>query len=233
MNLHIFRISCERRLRCGQLITQRPASFGKVGEIFLAIFCSGFFSAIRAEFSHSCLYTHALFLHIIYPNICKRRCGGDKTMMEYLNYLDLKELINGVIGGAILLGIIAAWSKYTRTGHARRLRNTEEYKSHLDSLAESDRAVVIYGFKVLFSLLGILCLLFSIQTLITLNPERGIFELSTDARELILVFFWFLPALGCFGVSLNFHRLVDYPKSAEKIDKKISKLREKVTRNRQ
>jgi hypothetical protein len=72
-------------------------------------------------------------------------------------------------------------------------------------------------------------LLFALETSGSFHHEPGTLTFSIDPRELLFVLLWILPAPICFGVGLNFHRLADYPKAAEKIDKRMAKLKDKLS----
>jgi hypothetical protein len=150
-------------------------------------------------------------------------------MTDYFDFADVKSLMIGVIGGVIVLAIQRLWLIYSVKGAARRLREAEAYKSHLDNLAKSDRALLVHAFAAIFFLLGMICLLFGIETSRSLYSEFDVFVWAIDLRELLFLLLWVLVALLCFGVGLNFHRLADYPKSAEKLDKRIAKLKDKVS----
>jgi hypothetical protein len=136
----------------------------------------------------------------------------------------------GVIGGVVVLAIQRLWLIYSVKGAARRLREAEAYTSHLDNLAKSDRALIVHGFAAIFFLLGMICLLFGVGVSRSFHAESDVFVWAIDLRELVFVLLWVLVAPLCFGVGLNFHRLADYPKTAEKLDKRIAKLRDRLSR---
>lgn len=148
-------------------------------------------------------------------------------MADYLNWDDLKtvliSLVTGVIGFFICVAIQRYWSNRSIKSMRRRIAEAEAYKEKLNNLAKSDRALIIYGFQGVFLMTAILCMIFALQTAFFIKPP----DQMVDARELAQVLLWLLPALICIGIFLGLQKVADYPKSAEEIEQKIAKLKNK------
>jgi len=149
-------------------------------------------------------------------------------MADYLNWADLKTgiigLVTGIIGFFICVGIQRYWSNHSIKSMKRRIEQNEAYKEKLDNLAKSDRALIIYGFQAVFLMTAILCMILALQTAFFIKPP----DRMVDARELAQVLLWLLPALICIGIFLGLQKVADYPKSAEEIEQKIAKLKNKL-----
>lgn len=145
-------------------------------------------------------------------------------MTDYLNFNDLKSLIIGIIGGFLVLAIHRYWSNRAIKAVARRLKETEVYKAKLDNLAKSDRALIIYGFQAVMLLTAFISVICALQTLLFLKPPGEM----VDVRELVQVLLWLLLAVISIGIFLGFQRVADYPKSAQKLEERIEKLRNKL-----
>ena len=106
----------------------------------------------------------------------------------------------------------------------RRIEQNEAYKENVNNLAKSDRALLIYGFQGLFTLLGLMALIFFMQ-IVFASVRAG--RLG-DEWDMLLMFSWLLPGLLCIGVVLVLRDVSQYPKSIENIEKRITKLKSKV-----
>ena len=105
----------------------------------------------------------------------------------------------------------------------RRIEEAETQKALLDDLAKSERALLLFGFKSLFALLGLVSLIFALQTFFV-SILRG----RLDPLDLILVLLWFIPAIISIYLADVVKKLGEYPGSAETIDKKIATLKRKL-----
>lgn len=65
---------------------------------------------------------------------------------EYFTLSDFKSLIIGMIGSLLILAMNRIWLNFTAKGTLRRLKQNEAYRNKIDTLAKSDRALIIYGF---------------------------------------------------------------------------------------
>src|SRR6266508_149460 len=90
-------------------------------------------------------------------------------MDSFLGIADAKALVIGLIGGVISyflsLAIHRYWSNRNIKSLKRRIEQNEAYKATLDDLAQSDRSLIIMGFRGVFALLVVI-LLFPIFFLI-------------------------------------------------------------------
>lgn len=147
--------------------------------------------------------------------------------MDYFDFGDLKALLMGILGTAIWLAIAGTWSNYSVKSIKRRIEESETGKVKLENLSKSDRALIIQGFQAVLGVIAIVCMMLALQALIFVGPPGLL-----DLRNLPLVFLWLSPTLVCVGVIITFQQVRDWPKAAEKIDKRIAKLKEKLSRRR-
>jgi hypothetical protein len=145
-------------------------------------------------------------------------------MTDYLDWVDpetiITNLITGVIGGLIVLGIARYWSNRSIRSIKRRIEQTEASKTKLDNLARSDRALIIYGFQGVSAIICIMSLIVCLHLMIDTPP--------VTLRMLIVVILWFIPALLSMGIVFGLQQIADYPKSIEKIEQRITKLKNKL-----
>jgi hypothetical protein len=147
-------------------------------------------------------------------------------MTDYLSWTDLKtiiiSLITGIIGGLIVLAIARYWSNHSIRSMRRRIEQTEAYKANVNNLAKSDRALLIYGFQGLFAILGLMNFLFVIQVIVSVIRAGRL-----DDWE-IAQLLWIFPGLAAIGVAMVLHDVREYPESIKNIEKKITKLKNKL-----
>jgi hypothetical protein len=67
-------------------------------------------------------------------------------------------------------------------------------------------------------------MMFALQTLIFVGPP-GFINLS----DVPLVLLWLIPTLVCIAIVKALQNVADYPKSAEKIEQRVAKLRDKLS----
>ena len=148
-------------------------------------------------------------------------------MTEYLNFADLKAtiigLITGIVGFFICLAIQRYWSNRRIKSMRRRIEQNEAYKAEVSSLAKSDRALLIYGFEGLFALLGLMSLVFLIQIIFAVRRAGML-----DDLNMVLIFLWFASGAVCIGGIMVLRDVNQYPESLERIEKKITKLKNKL-----
>jgi hypothetical protein len=106
----------------------------------------------------------------------------------------------------------------------RRLKSPEDYHTKLAALAASDVALMIYGFQGIFAVLGFLCLILAVQDFVFAVPNPYVIEV----RQILKLILWLLPALVCAGFFWMLQNESDYPKSIEKVEKKIEKLKSRL-----
>jgi hypothetical protein len=149
-------------------------------------------------------------------------------MTDYLNFADLKTIIISIFTGVGTFFICVALQRYFSNRNIRsmkrRIEQAEAEKVKLDNLARSDRALIIHGFQGVFLMIAMVCTLFALQTAFFIKPPGEM----VDARGLAQVLLWFLPALLCIGVFVGLQRVADYPKSIEKINDRITTLKNKL-----
>lgn len=148
-------------------------------------------------------------------------------MTDYLNWADLKtiiiSLITGIIGGLIVLGIARYWSNHSIKSMKRRIEQNEAYKANVNNLAKSDRALLIYGLQGLFTVLGLMALIFFMQVAFAIVRAGRLDEL-----DLVLMFLCLLAGIACVGVIVVFRDVSKYPESIDNIEKRITKLKNKL-----
>jgi hypothetical protein len=142
-------------------------------------------------------------------------------MTNYFNFGDLKSLLLGIIGGLLVLGIQRYWSNRSMKSLKRRIEEKEAYKARLDNLARSDRALLITGVQAVLAVLACICGIVVIQFLLLL---RHIEFLNT----LVFVLLWLLPILLCMGIVKMLEDIQNHPQSLERIEKKTTKLKNKL-----
>jgi len=145
-------------------------------------------------------------------------------MTDYLNWADLKSYIIGIIGGFSVLGIARYWSNHSIKSMKRRIEQNEAYKANVNNLAKSDRALLIYGLQGLFTLLGLMALIFFMQIWFAIERAGRL----VDGLDLVLMFLWFLAGLVCVGVIVVLRDVSTYPESLDNIEKRITKLKNKL-----
>lgn len=144
---------------------------------------------------------------------------------EYFTLSDFKSLIIGMIGSLLILAMNRIWLNFTAKGTLRRLKQNEAYRNKIDTLAKSDRALIIYGFQGLFAIIafGFLVLVFQEVLFVTVDPR--LITIKQIGRFLL----WLSPALVCMGFVWALQNVSDYPKSTEKLDERIAKLKDKLS----
>ena len=149
-------------------------------------------------------------------------------MTEYLNFADLKGAIIGLITGVAVFFICGGIQRYRSNrsikSMKRRIEQSEAYKAELTNLAKSDRALLITCFQAVFLIIGCLCLIFAVEKSFLLNPRPGVFNFE----EFVLLLMWLLPFIGGYFIVRMLQQVADYPKSTEKIEEKITKLKNKL-----
>ena len=144
-------------------------------------------------------------------------------MTNYLEWADLKSLVIGILGGFIVLGIARYWSTRSIKSLRRRIEQSEAYKANVNNLAKSDRALLIYGLEGLFGILALIILLFVVQMILPVTRSS-----SLNDGDIVLALLWLLPGLACIGAIMILHDVSQYPQSIEKIDNRITKLKNKM-----
>jgi hypothetical protein len=149
----------------------------------------------------------------------------------WVGWPDLKSaiigLITGVLGTFIGYGVIRYWSNRSIKSMKRRLEETEAQKAHLHNLAKSDRAVLLYGFQVLFALLFFLGVAILFSEVLFIAVFRG--EMRSDLAGITIAVVWVAASIYSAIVIKRVH---DYPGSVETFEKKITKLKNKLLGNR-
>jgi uncharacterized membrane protein YqjE len=149
-------------------------------------------------------------------------------MTDYLDWADFKtiviSLITGIIGFFICLGIQRYWSNHSIKSMKRRIEKEESYKANVNNLAKSDRALLIYGLQGLFTLLGLMALIFFME-IVFASIRAG--RLG-DELDMVLMFLWLLAGIVCVGVIVVLRDVKQYPESIDNIEKRITKLKNKL-----
>lgn len=130
----------------------------------------------------------------------------------------------GVAGYFLSLLIHRLWSKISMTETQRRLNEYEAEKAKLDNLSKSDRALIIHGFQAIFAVFALVFVVFGFQTILA-TKELGE---PLNGREILQLAIWVMSSLLCIGAARSFQKIADHPKSLEKIDAKITKLKNKL-----
>lgn len=143
------------------------------------------------------------------------------AMTEYVNFSDLKGIIIGVIGSALWFAIYRYWSNRSIKSMRRSIEEKEAYKARLDNLARSDRSLLITGFQAVLAILAFICGIVPINFLL-------FFGQTDILNAFIFVLLWSLPILFCWGIVKMLQDIQGHPQSLEKIDKRITELKNKL-----
>jgi uncharacterized membrane protein len=146
-------------------------------------------------------------------------------MTEYLTLNDLKAYLIGILGGLTVLGMRLYWSNHSIKSLNRRIRESEAEKVKLDNLAKSDRALIIYGFQSVFVVFALVFVVFGFQTLLATKKLGE----SLNGWEILQLGIWIMSCLLCIVAARSFQKIADHPKSLEKIDARIAKLKDKLS----
>ena len=106
----------------------------------------------------------------------------------------------------------------------RRLNEYEAEKVKLNNLSRSDRALIIHGFQGVFAAFALLFIVLGIQPILV-TKELGDF---LNGREILQLAIWILCSLVCIAAAKSFQKIAEHPKSLERIDAKITKLKNKL-----
>ena len=136
---------------------------------------------------------------------------------------DLKNAIFTIVLFFVCLGIQQYWSHRRIKSIRRRIEQTEAYKANVNNLAKSDRALLIYGFEGVFAVLGLISLVFLIQIIFAVIRVGKLNDL-----DMVLILLWFAAGAVCIGVIMVLRDVSQYPESMEKIEKRITKLKNKL-----
>lgn len=151
-------------------------------------------------------------------------------MTDYLNFADLKTLIIGLITGVVAFFVCVALQRYLSNrsirSMKRRIEQSEAYKAELTNLAKSDRALLITSFQSVFLIIMLLCVIFMVETTLLLSRPGVV-----NSEGLALLAIWLLPIIGCFAIVRMLQQVANYPKSIEKIEAKITELKNKLLGN--
>jgi len=136
-------------------------------------------------------------------------------------------LATGIIGGIIVIIIVWLfnrwWSNRNIKSLQRQLQEAEAYKVRLDNLARSDRALLIMGFQAIFALVIIICC--------TVFLYLSLIEFPTQLfPTLILLLLLAIPAVVCVGVVKTLQDVREHPQSLERLEGKITDLKNKLLR---
>jgi NADH:ubiquinone oxidoreductase subunit 3 (subunit A) len=149
---------------------------------------------------------------------------------DYLNLADLKTLIIGLITGVVAFFVCVALQRYLSNrsirSMKRRIEQSEAYKAELTNLAKSDRALLITSFQSVFLIIMLLCVIFMVETTLLLSRPGVV-----NSEGLALLAIWLLPIIGCFAIVRMLQQVANYPKSIEKIEAKITELKNKLLGN--
>lgn len=145
-----------------------------------------------------------------------------------LDYGDLKtvllSLITGVVGYFLSVAIHRSWSNRSIKSMKRRIEENEAYKTNLNNLAKSDRALLIRGFEGVFAVLCLMNTLFGFQLMLVKLHEGG----PMNITEIAIVFLWLLGGLASIGLVKLMRDVRQYPESIEKLENRITKLKNKL-----
>ena len=143
-------------------------------------------------------------------------------MTDYISWADLKtviiRLITGIIGGLLVLGIQRYWSNRTIQSVKRRIEYAEAQKAQLESLAKSERAVILFGLGALFGVLGLMNFISAAQSL----------TFKDSPMDIVRAMLWGIPGLLCFAFVYLLQQVEKYPDSIKRIEKRLEKLRSKL-----
>jgi H+/gluconate symporter-like permease len=134
-------------------------------------------------------------------------------------------IISGVISGilTVIICFYAAryWSNRSIKSLNRRIEEKEAYKTRLDNLAKSDRALLIAGFQAVLAVAAFICGIIVIQLLLLIR--------QTDVLgTLVFMLLWLLPILVCAGIVKMLEDIRNHPESLGRIERQIKALKSKL-----
>jgi hypothetical protein len=150
----------------------------------------------------------------------------DNFLSELLNLgAIVRTLILAVVGFYLVKRVDRYWSYRSAKSIQRRIKEVEARRAMTEDLATSERFVMLFSFKVLFTLLALASLTYLIPVLISFVVQG-----NKSFINILVGLLW----TSVFGVSVimswYLDRAENYPKSMENFDKQITNLRTKLSK---
>ncbi len=140
---------------------------------------------------------------------------------------DLKSLILGILGGLIVLIIAKAYNAYRKKSIKEDIDFLEYEKKHLAEMKRSSIEMNRSSFKAIFSLFLIIGIANLISKLIAfINVEK-----LSEVSSFITLIIWGIFVSLCIIFWRRYDNLKNYKEAIIKIDRKLSKLNNKLKNN--
>jgi hypothetical protein len=137
---------------------------------------------------------------------------------------DLKALALGIVGGLIVWIIQIWWSNRSIKSLHRRIERAELRKKMYTDIGETDRSLLFMGVVMILTLFGFVSLGFAIHVL---------HSWFLPHEKLVAMLFQAVMGLAGAALALRFmfamYAAENYPTTVERLDKKIARLKEKIT----
>ena len=137
---------------------------------------------------------------------------------------DLRALAIGILGGLVTYYLVKAINWYVARRIVRsRKRQLEQVQAELkllEKLGSTDRAVLVFGFKLIFPLLAIISLSFASTSFLALAVGYS------DIKTLIDTIVWSTVGIASLWASTVFKRLEDPQPTLDGLRQKIRKLQD-------
>jgi len=145
-------------------------------------------------------------------------------MMDTALLNDLRSLAIGILGGVITFYLIKAIERYASRrivrSRKRQLEQVQVELKLLEKLGSTDRAVLVFGFQLLFPLLAIISLSIAVSSFLAL--VHG----SADAKTVIDIMVWSCVGIVSWWASTVFKKLEDPQPTLDGLRQRIRELQD-------
>jgi hypothetical protein len=139
-------------------------------------------------------------------------------MSDLRNFLI--SLAASVIAFYVVLGLNRYWSVRSLRSLEQQIADAETQVQRIESLRSSDRAVLVFGFRILFALFTLISLVMIVPPLMSLA------HLQIRPDDLLSILIWFTVGLIAFWAGTLLKKIDENPAAAaENIRLKIERLR--------
>ena len=134
-------------------------------------------------------------------------------------------ILSGILTTVICYLAGRYWSNRSIKSLERKIQEQEAYKAHLALSAQSEKATVLRALQMLIALVSFLYVTLITQTVLIITSRTDPLSL----HDVTYIFVVLLPAALGFGTARWLHDVEKYPSSSERLDKRITNLKEKLT----
>jgi hypothetical protein len=139
-------------------------------------------------------------------------------MSDLRNFLI--SLAASVIAFYVVLGLNRYWSVRSLRSLEQQIADAETQVQRIESLRSSDRAVLVFGFRILFALFTLISLVMIVPPLMSLA------HLQIRPDDLLSILIWFTVGLIAFWAGTLLKKIDENPAAAaENMRLKIERLR--------